>query len=173
MQRRVQKGKAERVPARKPQANPRTSTESQMTETEQEWEVFFSCQRHPILRSQLITAMMSGTVLDADRVPTGLLLDALLIATAARTDHNAEVVNTYDALVTRVREEWSKPDWTCRVFSSQHANKANWILQGQVEFCCAEDVYIPQYVGWLLQQDAPAYWDEDLPSSFRLKRRAA
>lgn len=121
------------------------------------WESFFQCQRHPVLRSQVLAALMSGTVLEVERLPSPALLDVLLLATAARETCNAEIVSDYDALRTRVEEEWSKPDWTTRVFSSAHGRWANCILKGTKDFDSPEEAYIPSMVSWFMNHDAPQY----------------
>ena len=126
------------------------------------WEAFFKCQRHPILRSQLLTSLMAGTVMPTERIPTGSLLDAVLVATAAREILNAEVVSDYDALLTRTEEEWAKPDWTCKVFSSIHGHWANAILKGTRNFDSVEENYIPDMVEWYIQHDVPTYFSREL-----------
>ena len=126
------------------------------------WETFFRCQKAPLLRHQILMALMAGTPFCVERLPSAVLLDVLLVATAARQDCGAEVVDDYDGLVTRVRAAWARPDWTCRVFDSIHLDKANCILDGRTEFICSEDVYIPNMVGWYLQQDVPEYVAKEL-----------
>lgn len=118
------------------------------------WESFFMCQPSPVLRSQLLTALMAGTVLEAECVPTSALLDVVLLATAAREHCNAEIVDDYEALLQRTRDEWNRPDWTTRVFDSIYANKANQILQGRTEFH-SECEYVPRMVAWYLAHEAP------------------
>jgi hypothetical protein len=126
------------------------------------WESFFQCQRYPILRSQLLTAMMAGTVMPAARVPTASLLDVVLIATAAREVLNAEIVSDYNGLLSRTQEEWSRPDWTAKVFSSIHGNWANAILRGTRNFDAPETEYIVPMTEWYINHEAPEYFVREL-----------
>lgn len=125
------------------------------------WEVFFRCQRHPMLRHQVLMALMAGTPLIVDRLQKPMLLDVLIIANVTREYFEAEIVDDFQALKERVEEEWAKPDWSCRVFSSQHANWANWILKGEVRAKNREELYIPDMVGWYLDQEPPTYITEE------------
>jgi hypothetical protein len=127
------------------------------------WPFFFQCQRYPILRSQILTALMSGTPLVVDRLPTYILLDVILLATACREYHNAEIVDSYDELLKQTEEHWRKPDWTAKVFSSIHCNWADAIInRGIRDFESAETRYIPAFTGWFLEHDAPKYIDKEL-----------
>jgi hypothetical protein len=126
------------------------------------WESFFHCQRSPVLRSQMLTALMAGTKLIMERVPTPGLLDALLLSTATRHYCDAEIIDDYDGLLVRTAETWKRPDWSTKVFSSMHANAANFILLGTKEFNCAEDAYIPGMVEWYLSQEPPQYFAREL-----------
>lgn len=125
------------------------------------WEAFFMCQKNPIWRSQLITSMMAGTQLHAESVPNALLLDLLLFATASRYYLQAEIVDDYEALKQRVREEWAKPDWTTKVFSQTHARWCNCILNGATQFDCPEEKYIPDMVSWYIEHNPPVYFVEE------------
>ena len=122
------------------------------------WEYFFMCQLNPVLRSQVLTALMAGTVLEVKRVPTSTLLDVVLLATAAREHCESEVVDDYEALLQRTRDEWNRPDWTTRVFDSLYANKANYILQGSTTFH-SESAYVPSMVAWYLAHETPELLD--------------
>jgi hypothetical protein len=127
------------------------------------WEDFFRCQRSPVLRSQLLTALMAGTPLVVDRLPSASLLDVVLLATAARNHCDAEIVDDYAALLQRARDEWAAPGWTALVFDQQHGNKANYILQGSDWFDNHEESYIPDMVAWYLRQtDAPAVFERKI-----------
>jgi hypothetical protein len=140
------------------------------------WESFFKCQSSPVFRSQLLAGLMAGTKLEVARIPTSTLVDAVLLATAARTYCDAEIVDDYQNLLDRARDAWRAPDWTTRVFDSLHLNKADFILtHGQTEFVCTEDEYIPAMVRWYLGQDAPAYFANELETEkdVRQWRRAA
>jgi hypothetical protein len=140
------------------------------------WESFFKCQPSPVFRSQLLAGLMAGVKIEVARIPTSTLLDAVLLATAARTCCDAEIVDDYQSLLDRARDAWRAPDWTCHVFSSTHAAKADFILtQGMTDFVCAEDAYIPEMVSWYLRQDAPDYFDHELETDkdVRTWRRAA
>jgi len=160
------------------------------------WESFFRAQRHPVLRSQCLTALMAGTPIVVDRVPTPALLDVLLLAFTARTYHEAEIVAlgtpllasegdlvpegdgaadapgaAWDALKDRIREEWARPDFTSRVFASIHGRWADAILRGAEEFSCAEELYIPAMVEWYLAQQVPEYFSVELSDEVAKKGR--
>jgi hypothetical protein len=137
------------------------------------WESFFRCQRSPMLRSQLLTALMAGTQLVMERVPTSGLLDALLLSTATRYYCEAEIVDDYDGLVARTAETWKRPDWSTKVFNSLHANVANFILLGTKQFNCAEDAYIPGMASWYLAQDPPEYFVKELTEADLKHRKKA
>jgi hypothetical protein len=137
------------------------------------WESFFRCQRHPMLRSQLLTGLMAGTRIEAERIPTPALLDAVLIAAAARQVHNAEVVDDFQALLTRTETLWAAPDWCTRVFSSIHGRWADRILKGAQGFDTPEEKYIPAMVGWYLEQDPPDYFSYEMTEADLKKRRRA
>ena len=126
------------------------------------WETFFRCQKAPMLRHQVLIALMSGKPFCIERLPSAVLLDVLLLATAARQDCDAEIVDDYDGLVTRVRLAWAKPDWTCKVFDNIHLTKASCILEDRREFICPEDQYIPEMVGWYLRHDVPEFIGKEL-----------
>lgn len=127
------------------------------------WSFFFSCQRNPILRSQVLTALMAGVPLEIARLPTEVLLDVVLIATATREFHEAEVVDSYDELLTLTEEAWKRPDWTTKVFDSIHCNWADSILnRGRRDFDSPETKYVPSLVGWYLTHDAPVYFKKEL-----------
>lgn len=128
------------------------------------WESFFRCQKSPVLRSQVLTALMAGTPFAVLHLPNATLLDVLLLSTAARNECNAEIVDDYTTLVDRVREEWCKPDWTIRVFDSIHANKADYILQGASYFDNAEDAYIPRMTAWFLAHSVPTVFEKTIES---------
>lgn len=140
------------------------SRESISGEQRLSWETFFSCQRSPVYRSQLIVSLMAGVQLVVEKLPNGMLLDVLLVATASREKHDAEIVDDYQALLERIEEAWRKPDWTCRVFDSIHCMWANCILQGRGKEFDDHDVqYIPELVGWYLAQDSvPDYFETEL-----------
>lgn len=126
------------------------------------WAFFFRDQRSPFLRSQLITALMSGHALEVERLPTVTLLDAVLLSSTARCYHEAEIIDDFNALLRRTDDTWKAPDWTCRVFDQTHTAAADFILRGVAEFENAEDVYIPDLVEWLLEHDPPAYFKKEL-----------
>lgn len=147
-----------------------------VSETLKPWEFFFRCQRNPIYRSQLLTSIMTGTVLKLERLPTQVLLDVVLLSTASRNEHNAEIVSDYAGLLEKVREEWARPDWTCRVFNQIHARWANTIVtNGTKDFGDLEEKYIPSMVGALLEADVPDYFSVEFQDEKALAkyRRAA
>lgn len=126
------------------------------------WATFFRDQRSPFLRSQLITALMAGRQLEVERLPPAALLDAVVIAMAARVYHEAEIVDDFDALLRRTDEVWKDPMWTRRIFDQVHMSAANAIIKGLAEFVCTEDLYIPELVGWYLAHDVPVYFEKEL-----------
>lgn len=126
------------------------------------WELFFRDQRSPVLRSQLITALMSGHQLEVERLPVAVLLDVVLLSMTTRNYLDAEVVDDYQLLLNRTEEKWKDPMWTCRVFDQTHTNAAGFILRGSDKFVCTEDMYIPSLVEWLLEHEPPQYFSEEL-----------
>ncbi len=132
------------------------------------WETFFRCQPNPVLRSQLITALLAGVPLQVDRIPTPVLLDAVLLAFAARTYCEAEIVDDFQTLCDRAEEEWRQPDWTTKVFSQLHACAANFIINhGSKSFSGVEEQYIVPMVRWYLGHAAPDYEMKELTASPR------
>ena len=127
------------------------------------WEIFFYEQRNPVLRSQMLTILMAGTPMEAERVPKAALLDALLLAYAARRYYSAEIIDDFQVLVERVKEEWERPTWTTKVFSNSHANAAAFIVyQGARSLDDCEHQYLLNMVEWYLGHDCPNYFDEEL-----------
>lgn len=126
------------------------------------WEVFFRDQRSPLLRSQLITALMSGHQLEVERLPHGALLDAVVLSMTTRNYLDAEIVDDYTVLLRHVDELWRDPMWTRRVFDQYHSNAAGFIVRGSTKFVCAEDLYIPDLVRWFLEHEPPQYFSEEL-----------
>jgi len=141
------------------------------TSAEPAWEIFFRCQRHPVLRSQVLTALMAGTQVEAARIPKASLLDMVLLATASREYLAAEIVDDYEELLRRTAEEWARPDWSCRVFSQQHANWANWILNGKHTFDTVEEAYIPSLTKWYIEQNTPEYFAREITDAAPAKAR--
>ena len=126
------------------------------------WKTFFACQRSPVLRSQVLLALMAGTPFEVERLPVAALPDVALLATASRSYCEAEIVDDYAALLRRVEEEWGAPDWTCKRFDSPHLCCLDFILKGTTEFVAAEDLYISELTQWLLDQEAPSYFKKEL-----------
>lgn len=126
------------------------------------WSIFFREQRSPLLRSQLITALMSGHQLEVERLPVSTLLDAVVLSMTARNYSDAEIVDDYNALLRRTDTVWQDPMWTRRTFDQTHINVADFIIRGADEFTCTEDEYIPQLVDWLLGHEVPEYFSEEL-----------
>lgn len=128
------------------------------------WQVFFRLQRSPVLRSEMLTALMSGTQLLAERIPNALLLDVALLATASRRYLEAEIVDDYAALLRRVEEKWAAPDWTARVFDSIHANYVSGLLKGwAMDMEQLDEVtYVPKMTQWYLEHDVPGYFVKEL-----------
>lgn len=126
------------------------------------WTVFFRDQRSPFLRSQLITALMSGHALEVERLPTATLADAVMLSMTARCYHEAEIIDDYQALLSKTNEVWKDPMWTRRTFDQFHLGAVSFILMGSTEFVCHEDKYVPGLVGWLLEQEPPDYFSKEL-----------
>lgn len=126
------------------------------------WHIFFRDQRSPFIRSQLITALMSGHPLEVERLPTSALLDAVLLSMTARNYFEAEIIDDYNALLRRTDTAWKDPMWTRRIFDQVHMNAADFIVRGATEFKCHEDQYIPDLVGWLLENEPPQYFKKEL-----------
>jgi hypothetical protein len=126
------------------------------------WEIFFRDQRSPLLRSQMITALMSGHQLEVERLPASTLLDVVLLSMSARNYSDAEIIDDYTALLRRTDSTWRDPMWTRRTFDQTHMNAADFIIRGATEFTCFEDEYIPDLVHWLLEHDVPEYFSEEL-----------
>jgi hypothetical protein len=126
------------------------------------WEFFFRDQRSPLLRSQMVTALMAVRHLVLLRLPLASLLDAVVLASAARVYHEAEIIDDFGALLRRTDEAWKDPQWTCRVFDQTHRNVADFIIRGLTEFVAYEDLYIPELAKWLLEHDPPEYFSEEL-----------
>jgi hypothetical protein len=126
------------------------------------WRYFFNGQRCPVLRSQLVTALMAGTQLEVDRLPHAVLADAVLLSLAARAYHNAEIVDDYMGLLDRTNEVWRAPEFTHKVFDQTHLSTVSFIARGSTEFRCVEDQYVPVMVGWYLTHEAPSYFKKEL-----------
>lgn len=127
------------------------------------WKLFFRDQRSPLVRSQLITALMSGHVLEVERLPVGALPDVVLFAMAARNYLDAEIVDDYNELLQRTDDKWKDPLWSCKTFDQYHSQAVSAaIMWGTTHFKCAEEQYIPDLVEWLLQHDPPEYFSEEL-----------
>lgn len=126
------------------------------------WETFFRDQRSPLLRSQLITALMSGHQLEVERLPHGALLDAVVLSMTTRNYLDAEIIDDYTALLRHVDQLWRDPMWTRRVFDQYHTAAAGFIVRGSDKFVCTEDLYIPDLVRWLLEHEPPQYFSEEL-----------
>jgi hypothetical protein len=82
---------------------------------------------------------------------------------AARNYHEAEIIDDYEALLRRTDETWKDPQWTRRTFDQTHSAAADFIIKwGTSEFRCNEDLYIPELVQWLLENEPPQYFVEEL-----------
>jgi hypothetical protein len=130
-----------------------------------DWEFFFRDQRAPVLRSQMITALMAGHPFEVERLPTATLLDAVVLSMAARNYLDAEIVDDYNALLERTDAVWKEPTWSRRVFDQTHCGAADFIIRGATAFTCYEDMYIPQFVSSLLEQDPPEYFKRELKAA--------
>lgn len=105
---------------------------------------------------------MSGHQLETERLPNGALLDVVVLSMATRNYLEAEVIDDYTALLTRTERVWKDPLWTRRMFDQTHMNAASFILMGKAEFTSAEDLYVPELVEWILDQEPPVYFTEEL-----------
>lgn len=157
---------AKKTKQRTARKNPGTT--KTVVETTQErdkapyWAFFFRDQRSPFLRSQMITALMEGKPFEVERLPTAALLDVVLLASTARAYHEAEIIDDFQALLRHTEEIWKSPGWTCKMFDQTHSSAADFILRGVVNFDNAEDVYIPDLVGYYLEAEAPSYIGREL-----------
>lgn len=131
------------------------------------WWEFFRSQRNPVLRSQLITSIMAGVVLEVDRLPKAALADALMLATACREEWDCEIVDNYRALQRRVKEVVEEPDFTHAVMDQLHFRIAYLVA------CREPRAHIPfpeehetKYIGPLTQDllnaDVPSYFKKEL-----------
>lgn len=137
------------------------------------WDTFFRDQRNPVLRSQLITALMAGKQLELDRLPAAVLLDVVLMSMTTRNYFEAEIIDDYEGLLRRTEEKWRDPLWCCKVFDQRHSCTASFILMGTKEFKCPEDQYIPDLVQWYLEHDPPLYFEKELTEADVKKHRKA
>lgn len=134
------------------------------------WAFFFRDQKAPILRSQLITALMAGKQLEVDRLLTPMLLDVVIVSMASRFYHEAEIIDDYQALLQRTDTAWGDPMYTRRTFDQVHSNVASFIVRGSTEFKCFEDQYIPDLVGWYLERpEVPNYFSKEIETPKQLK----
>ena len=132
---------------------------------EREWKQFFMCQPNPVLRSQLLAALMAGQVLQVERLPVAVLQDAVLLAMAARNYCEAEVVDDYAALLQRTRDEWRRPDFTHALMDQTHGYWVDAIVErGASSFDNYEEQYIPEMTAWFLAHDAPSYFSPSGPA---------
>jgi hypothetical protein len=103
--------------------------------------------------------MMAGTVVETERCSEASLADFLLMAFTSRVYHEAEVVDDYEALLTRIREVWSRSEFTHHVFDSTHLRAAAYIaFQNCEEFSCPEEDYISALIGGWFEVDPPEYF---------------
>jgi hypothetical protein len=140
------------------------------------WDIFFRCQRYPILRSQVLVALMAGTVTPTERVPVAALLDVFVLATAARERVDADIVDNYAELERRVREEWDGERF--HVMSSQHGNCASSIVYLNADrkaiFDRPEDSYIPAMLSKLFEvEEVPQYIGQEMTEEKQPKRKKA
>lgn len=122
-----------------------------------DWEQCFVSQSSPVLRSQLLAALMAGTQIEADRVPVPALLDAVVLATTARNYCEAEIVDDYQRLLERAKEERlvDGRDGHCRM---HQIHQISFILDGVAdELTAPEDQYLERMVTRFLSMEPPAY----------------
>lgn len=135
-----------------------------------EWQLFWQCQRSPVLRSQVVAALLAGTVIEVERLPRALLADVAVLATVTRTCCDAEIVDDYQALLQRVEEVWQEPTWTCRTFDSPYLGWLHFVLLGSVNLEVPEVAWMPDWIEELLEQDMPGYL---APEKKKERKRAA
>jgi hypothetical protein len=126
------------------------------------WEVFFKCQRSPVLRSQLITALMAGKPLEVERLPPAALLDVVMLSMVTREYYQAEIIDDYVALLRKTDTIWREPMWTCKIFDQYHLHTADYVVRGSTELVSYEDRYLPGLVQWYLNAEAPSYFKEEI-----------
>ena len=134
------------------------------TTQQRAWELVFAAQRRPVLRSELVTALIQGTQLPVERLPTEALADAVLLATAAREHCGAEIVVDYPALLSRMEDTFTRPDFCTRVCDTAFINKVSHVCwHGSSPFVCVEQQCVPVLVEWLLNQDqVPEYFTKEI-----------
>lgn len=123
------------------------------------WEVVFRCQRSPVYRSEMVTALMAGTAIPVERLPVAMLADAVLMATACREHCAAEVVDDYQLLINRMEETFSRADYSARVSDTTFLTKVSSILMGYQPFVDLETDCVPALAAWYLAQvSVPSYF---------------
>lgn len=129
-----------------------------------DWSRFFYCSRNPVLRSQLLTALLAGTPLTAERLPTAALADAVLLCEGARRYHSAEVVDDFAGLCRRVEEKWAEPTWTARTFDQLYLQAVGSVTRSRSDSALElpETGWIPNMVGWYLEHGVPEYFRQEV-----------
>jgi len=105
---------------------------------------------------------MAGKQMEVERLPAASLLDVVVMSSATRNYHEAEIIDDFHALLRRTSDAWKSPTWCRKTFDQTHANAASFILMGLTEFVTLEDSYIPDLAGWLLEHDPPEYFTKEL-----------
>ncbi len=128
------------------------------------WPFFFRQQRAPVLRSQMLTALLAGTQIAADRLPVASLPDAVLIAAAARRYCDAEVVDNWDSLRRRTEEKWAEPEFTHRVFDQTLLCTVGFLTRfdSATALETPEACWVPGMVEWYLRHEVPQYFRKEL-----------
>jgi hypothetical protein len=138
------------------------STPLTKTDTAPYWSNFFRDQRCPVVRSQLITALMAGRQLEVERLPTAALADAVMLSMVSRYYFEAEIIDDYPALLRTTEAKWKEPMFCHEVFNQMHLSTVSFVVRGSDELVCYEDQYIPSLVGWWLNHDVPEYFAKEL-----------
>jgi hypothetical protein len=134
------------------------------------WETFFRCQPNPIIRSQLLTALLAGSTIQVDRVPTVALQDVLMLALGARKYCDAEIVDSWQNLKERVFDVWARPDFTHRMMDQTHCLWCSAVVhRGAEEFLNSEERYVPAMVAWYLGHASPSYFVKEIEAVSSMK----
>jgi len=83
-------------------------------------ERFFSGCKNPLAVSELIATLKAKRTIIVERIPIEVLPCALMWAKIAKCELKKVIVDDYDVLFTRIREEFERPDGPRFWFPEQH-----------------------------------------------------
>lgn len=83
-------------------------------------ERFFAGCKNPLAVSELIVTLRAQRTITVERIPTEVLPCALMWAKIAKCELKKVIVDDYDALFTRCREEFERPDGPRFWHTEQH-----------------------------------------------------